>query len=194
MANLIDTVEIAGAAVYGVRQVSYTVEGVVGKDYGAALTAAAFKESTAIEDTMNSYAAVVRPRMRKLEDLGTVMAGLNAGMATLKTKDTESSDKTDKMAVLAEAHSLAAKYGITVTCVAYEYSDGVYKAQMRRDDLYRAQNQVQYEMDKEDNDLKQDMVALNSLMSKRDNAFSAAARLIKKANDAASSTIGNIGG
>ena len=193
MANLIDTVEIAGAAVYGVRQVSYTVDGVAGKDYGAALTAAAFKESTAIEDTMNSYAAVVRPRMRKLEDLGTVMAGLNAGMATLKTKETESSDKTDKMAVLAEAHTLAAKYGITVTCVAYEYSGGVYKAQMRRDDLYRAQNQVQYEMDKEDNDLKQDMVALNSLMSKRDNAFSAAARLIKKANDAASSTIGNIG-
>ena len=194
MANLIDTVEIAGAAVYGVRQVSYTVDGVAGKDYGAALTAAAFKESTAIEDTMNSYAAVVRPRMRKLEDLGTVMAGLNAGMATLKTKETESSDKTNKMAVLAEAHTLAAKYGITVTCVAYEYSGGVYKAQMRRDDLYRAQNQVQYEMDKEDNDLKQDMVALNSLMSKRDNAFSAAARLIKKANDAASSTIGNIGG
>jgi hypothetical protein len=194
MANLIDTVEIAGAAVYGVRQVSYTVDGVAGKDYGAALTAAAFKESTAIEDTMNSYAAVVRPRMRKLEDLGTVMAGLNAGMATLKTKETESSDKTDKMAVLAEAHTLAAKYGITVTCVAYEYSGGVYKAQMRRDDLYRAHNQVQYEMDKEDNDLKQDMVALNSLMSKRDNAFSAAARLIKKANDAASSTIGNIGG
>ena len=193
MANLIDTVEIAGAAVYGVRQVSYTVDGVAGKDYGAALTAAAFKESTAIEDTMNSYAAVVRPRMRKLEDLGTVMAGLNAGMATLKTKETESSDKTDKMAVLAEAHTLAAKYGITVTCVAYEYSGGVYKAQMRRDDLYRAQNQVQYETDKEDNDLKQDMVALNSLMSKRDNAFSAAARLIKKANDAASSTIGNIG-
>ena len=127
MANLIDTVEIAGAAVYGVRQVSYTVDGAAGKDYGAALTAAAFKESTAIEDTMNSYAAVVRPRMRKLEDLGTVMAGLNAGMATLKTKDTESSDKTDKMAVLAEAHTLASKYGITVTCVAYEYSGGVLK-------------------------------------------------------------------
>ena len=86
------------------------------------------------------------------------------------------------------------RYGITVTCVAYEFSDGVYKAQMRRDDIYRAQNQVQYEMDREDNDLKQDMVSLNSLMSKRDNAFSAAARLIKKANDAASNTIGNIGG
>ena len=194
MANLITTEEIPGAAVYGVRQMSYTVEGVAGKDYGAALTAAAFKESTAIEDTMNSYAVVVRQRMRKLEDLGKVMAGLNGGMATLKTKETESSDKTDKMAILAEAHTLAAKYGITVTCVAYEFSGGVYKAQMRRDDLYRAQNQVQYEMDREDNDLKQDMVSLNSLMSKRDNAFSAASRLIKKANDAASNTIGNIGG
>ena len=70
MANLIDTVEIAGAAVYGVRQVSDTVGGAAGKDYGAALTAAAFKESTAIEDTMNSYAVVVRQRTRKLEDLG----------------------------------------------------------------------------------------------------------------------------
>ena len=187
MANLIDTVEIAGAAVYGVRQVTYTVDGAAGKDYGAALTAAAFKESTAIEDTMNSYAAVVRQRTRKLEDLGKVMAGLNGGSATLRTSKQESSDRTDKMSILAEAHSLAAKYGITVTCVAYEFSDGVYKAQMRRDDIYRA------EMDREDNDLKQDMVSLNSLMSKRDNAFSAAARLIKKANDAASNTIGNIG-
>ena len=66
MANLIDTVEIAGAAVYGVRQVSYTVDGVSGKDYGAALAAATFKESTAIEDTMNSYAVVVRQRTRDL--------------------------------------------------------------------------------------------------------------------------------
>ena len=194
MANLIETAEIAGAAVYGVRQVSYTVDGVAGKDYGAALAAATFKESTAIEDTMNSYAVVARQRTRKLEDLGKVMAGLNSGVTTLKVKNTESSDRTDKMSILAEAHSLAAKYGITVTCVAYEFSDGVYKAQMRRDDIYRAQNQVQYEMDREDNDLKQDMVSLNSLMSKRDNAFSAAARLIKKANDAASNTIGNIGG
>ena len=54
MANMIDTVEIAGAAVYGVRQVTYTVDGAAGKDYGAALTAAAFKESTAIEDTMTA--------------------------------------------------------------------------------------------------------------------------------------------
>ena len=181
MANLIDTVEIAGAAVYGVRQVTYTVDGAAGKDYGAALTAAAFKESTAIEDTMNSYAAVVRPRMRKLDELGTLMASLNYAVANLKVKDPESGD-TSSLSNGATAVAIAQRYGIS----------GI-SSTMTRANLYKAQNAVQYEMDREDNDLKQDMVALNSLMSKRDNAFSAAARLIKKANDAASNTIGNIG-
>lgn len=194
MANLIEATKIEGASVYGVAQMGYTVDGVSGKDYAAALTAAAFKEATAIETAVAGYAEVVRQRIRKLEDLGSVMAALNSGVTTLKVKDTESSDRTDKMSILAEAHSLAAKYGITVTCVAYEFSDGVYKAQMRRDDIYRAQNEVQYAIDREDNDLKQDTVSLNSYISKRDNAFSAASKLIKKANNAASSTIGNIGG
>ena len=193
MADLIMATEIAGASVYGVAQMSYAVDGVSGKDYAAALSAAAFKEAVAIERTLSGYSEVVRQRIRKLEDLGQVMAGLNSGVTTLKVKDIESSDRTDKMAVLAEAHSLAAKYGITVTCVAYEFSGGVYKAQMRRDDIYRAQNQVQYAMDKEDNDLKQDMVSLNSSISKRDNAFSTASKLVKKAVDAAGSAIDNIG-
>ena len=154
MANLITATEIAGASVYGVAQMSYAVDGVSGKDYAAALSAAAFKEAVAIEQSLAGYSAVVRQRVRKIEDLGSVMAALNSGVTTLKVKDTESSDRTDKMSILAEAHSLAAKYGITVTCVAYEFSDGVYKAQMRRDDIYRAQNEVQYAIDHEDNDLK----------------------------------------
>ena len=48
-------------------------------------------------------------------------------------------------------------------------------------------------IDKEDNDLKQDMVSLNSYISKRDNSFSTATKLVKKGLNAASSTIGNIG-
>ena len=189
MANLIDTVEIAGAAVYGVRQVTYTVDGAAGKDYGAALAAATFKESTAIEDTMNSYAVVVRQRMRKLEVLGEVMAEINAAISTLPTKDPESDDTTEK-GFGPEIRRKAEEYGIELFLPS-SINAGVYPT---RAGIYRKQNEVQYEMDREDNDLKQDMVALNSLMSKRDNAFSAAARLIKKANDAASNTIGNIGG
>ena len=53
---------------------------------------------------------------------------------------------------------------------------------------------MQYAIDKEDHDLKQDMVSLNSFISKRDNAFSAASKLVKKVADAAGNTIGNIGG
>ena len=39
---------------------------------------------------------------------------------------------------------------------------------------------------------QQDIVALQSFISKRDNAYSTAAKLVKKANNAASSTIRNI--
>ena len=193
MDALIRQVEIEGTSVYGVKQHSYTVDGVAGKDYGAALAAAAFKESSAIERSMNGYAAVVRQRTRKLEELGTVMAGINSGISTLKTKDPESSDRTDKMAILWEAKSLAGKYGVNIECVAAGFENGSYWAQMRRDAIYRSQNQIQYEMDREDNDLKQDMVSLQSLMSKRDNAFSNASRIIKKANNAEQSTIRNMG-
>ena len=181
MANLIDAVEIAGAAVYGVRQVSYTVGGAAGKDYGAALTAAVFRESSAIEATMNSYATVVRQRTRKLDDLGVLMANINYAIGNLKTKDTESSDKA-ALANGTQAITIARRYGISGITTT-----------MTRANLYKKQNEVQYAMDREDNDLKQDMVALNSLMSKRDNAFSNAARIIKKVNNAASNTISNIG-
>ena len=39
MANMIEQNPIAGASVYGVEQYSYTVNGVAGKDYAAALSA-----------------------------------------------------------------------------------------------------------------------------------------------------------
>ena len=190
MANLIETTTIQGAAVYGVEQMNYTVEGISGKDYAAALAAASFKESVAIEQALSGYTEVVRQRMRKLEDLGSVMAALNSAYSTLKTKDIESSDKTDSMSILYDAQSRAAKYGISIEWSSV--SDE--KMRMTRAQVMKAQNNVQYAIDREDNDLKQDMVSLNSYISKRDNAFSTASKLVKKANDAASATIGNIGG
>ena len=190
MANLITADKIEGASVYGVAQMGYTVDGVSGRDYAAALAAASFKESVAIERALSGYAEVVRQRERKLEDLGEVLAALNAAASTLKVKDTESGDKTDALAVLYDAQSLASKYGISLAWSSV--SDG--KMQMTRANVYKAQNEVQYALDKEDNDLKQDLVSLNSYMSKRDNAFSAASKLVKKAANAADATIGNIGG
>lgn len=185
MANMIEQNPIPGASVYGVAQMSYTVDGVSGRDYGAALAAASFKESVAIEKALSGYAEVVRQRTRKIEELGDVMSALNYAVGNLKVKETESSDEA-WVPNSAWVNSTALKYGITL--VFKENS-----ANMRRDSLYKGQNEVQYAIDREDNELKQDMVSLNSYISKRDNAFSTASKLVKKALDAANSTIGNIG-
>ena len=186
MANLITANKIEGAAGYGVEQMSYAVDGVSGQDYAAALAAASFRESVAIERSLAAYSEVVRQRMRKLDDLGSVMASISSALASLKVKDTESSDAA-AVPNSAWVNSTALKYGVTL--VFKENS-----ANMTRANLYKGQNEIQYAIDREDNDLKQDMVSLNSYVSKRDNAFSTASKLVKKANDAASATIGNIGG
>ena len=64
---------------------------------------------------------------------------------------------------------------------------------MKLGNLQKAQTSLQYAIDREDNDIQQDIVTLQSYISKRDNAYSNAAKVVKKANNAASSTIGNIG-
>ena len=194
MANMIEQNPIAGASVYGVEQYSYTVNGVAGKDYAAALSAASFKEAVAIEKALSAYSEVVRQRMRKLDDLGTAMAILNEAYATLKTKEQESGDTTSNMVSLATARDKAALYGVTINITDYTIQDlGIRMCYTTRRNLMNAQNAVQYAIDKEDNELKQDTVSLNSYVSKRDNSFSTASKLVRKALDAASSTIGNIG-
>ena len=194
MANMIEPNRIPGASVYGVEQYSYTVDGVAGKDYAAALSAASFKEAVAIEQALSAYSEVVRQRMRKLDDLGTVMAILNEAYATLKTKEQESGDTTANMVSLATARDKAALYGVTINITDYTIQGlGIRMCYTTRRNLMNAQNAVQYAIDKEDNELKQDTVSLNSYVSKRDNSFSTASKLVRKALDAASSTIGNIG-
>ena len=60
-----------------------------------------------------------------------------------------------------------------------------------RGSVMTAQNNVQYAMDREDNELKQDMVSLNSYITKRDNSYSTASKLTKKYANSAYSTIRN---
>ena len=194
MADLIEPNRIPGAAVYGVEQYSYTVDGVSGKDYAAALSVASFKEAVSIEKALGAYSEVVRQRIRKIDDLGGVMAILNTAYATLKTKEQESGDTTANMPSLADAKATAAKYGVSISITEIDLGGlGVKLCYTTRRDLMNAQNAVQYAIDKEDNELKQDTVSLNSYVSKRDNSFSTASKLVRKALDAAGSTIGNIG-
>ena len=184
MSNLITTSEIPSGAVYGVKQVMYTVDGVDGQDYTAALAAAAFREAVAIEDTTSAFSVVVRQRQQKVSDLGAILAHLSETYAKLKVKD---QSKNDQATVNngAWVNSTALKYGITLVFVANT-------ANMTRANLMKGQNDVQYALDVEDNNLQQDMVSLQSFLTKRDNAYSMASKLVRKSDGAATSTTSNI--
>ena len=195
MANLIAANEIPGASVYGVAQMNYTVNGEAGNDYAAALTAAAFREATAIEVAASSYMAVVRQRQTKVSELGDVLATIASAMASLKTKDPEPGDHSAtswQMDVAFDAaKTICNRYGITLN-VQTKTVDGVLRFYMTRGDLMRSQDDIQYKLDVEDNNLQQDMVSLQSFVSKRDSAFSTASKIISKAHNAAGSAIDNM--
>ena len=57
----------------------------------------------------------------------------------------------------------------------------------------KAQAQTEYEMDMENNDLQQDMITVQGLISKRDDSYSTAAKVLKKVNSTGNSIINSIG-
>ena len=176
---------INGCVVYGVQQMQYTVDGLSGQDFAAALTIAAFRQSTAIEDAASSYVAVVRQRQKKVDDLGEELAVLAKALASMKTGDNqEPSDKSDADSALTTAANMVAGYGIT----SMKVSDN----KITRGDAMKAQNDIKYALDMEDNQLQQDTVSLQGLLTKRDNAFSNASKIVKKALNASAATIGDM--
>jgi hypothetical protein len=185
MAELIKPTEIAGGTVYGVRQMSYTVDGVSDQDYGSAIAAASFKESVAIESSASAYMEVVRQREKKVSELGDVLAVLAKAISTMDPKSNNTDKKSDGDSALVTAKSTCAKYGISLSL-----TDG---NKITFKNAQTAQTNVQYALDKEDNTLQQDIITLRSYITKRDNAYSLASRIIDKANRAASKTINNIG-
>lgn len=183
MSDLIVSEEIPGFTVYGAQQVQYTVDGEANKDYTSAVMCAAFKQAAAIETATSSYTSVVRARQKKIDELGDVLSNIARAMGEVHKK-TKSSDKIT-IPNSGTVKTVAARYGIDMT-----WTDG---DKMTLGNLQKAQTNVQYAIDREDNDIQQDIVTLQSYISKRDNAYSNAAKIVKKTNQAASSTIGNIG-
>lgn len=183
MASLITTETITDNSVYGVQQVQYTINGRSGKNFMDAVAIAAFRQAAAIETATSAYSSVVRARQQKIDDLGGALSNIARAMGEVHKK-TKSGDKI----TIPNANSVktvAAKYGISLS-----WTDG---DKMTLGNLQKAQTNVQYAIDREDNDIQQDIVTLQSYISKRDNAYSNAAKIVKKTNQAATSTIGNIG-
>ena len=102
----------------------------------------------------------------------------------MKTKDQSPDDKSDADDNLKTAAEKAALYGLSMPL-----TDG---NKIKRGDAMKVQNNVRYALDVEDNNLQQDTVSLQSLLTKRDNAFSNASKIVKKALNASAATIGDI--
>ncbi len=195
MANLIVANDISGVSVYGVVQKDYIVDGQERQDYAAALTAAAFREATAIETAASSFMAVVRQRQKKVTELGDVLSTIATAMASLKTKDPSPNDHSSTSwqmdRAFDKAETICDRYSLLLN-VQTKDVDGVLRNYMTRGDLMRAQDDIQYALDVEDNNLQQDMVSLQGYVSKRDSAFSTATKIVSKSLNAADAAISNI--
>lgn len=185
MPALIQSRQIEGLSVYGVPQSEYTVDGVSGQDYAKAVATAALREAKAIEDESGAMAEVLRQRERKLDELGEALAIITKAIGTMKTKNQKSSDKSDEDDRLSDAAATLEKYGLSMK---------VEDKKVKREDAMKAQTDTQYAIDSEDNDLQQDMVTMQGLVSKRDNAFSTAAKLLRKVNATAGEIIQGLRG
>ena len=183
MGSMIQPELLTDNSVYGVRQVQYTVSGESGKSFIDAVTTAAFKQAVTIEDTTSAYTQVVRARQKKIDELGEALSYIAKAVGKIdkktKTSDKITIDNSDYIKTVAN------RYGVSLS-----WSDG---NKMKRGDLQKAQTNIQYAIDREDNDIQQDIVTMQSFISKRDNAFSNASKLVRKTNNAANSTINNIG-
>lgn len=183
MTDYIEANNIVGLKVYGQQQVDYTVDGAIGKDFGTAVARASMLRAVAVEGLTSALTDVVRLRERKLTDLGKALAYISAAAADFN-KDSKTGDTTSSVG-LATARSILKNYGIEYKSIVLSDSTGVIK----NENVGKLQTNVQYEMDKEDNYLQQDLVSVQGYFSKRDQALSMAASLVKKVNNTMSSGI-----
>jgi hypothetical protein len=188
---LVESVVIEGLSVYGARQKNYTVDGVKDCDYVKAASIAMLKEANAIEAETSAYAAVLEARQKKLNELGWALSVIVEAVSSMKVKKPKSGDLSAADSDLRKASEILDRYRRETNSDLRLPVNGSDK--VRRDDATMAQSALQYEIDYETNEMQQDMVTMQSLVSKRDNSYSTAASLVQKINSTASTLIGNIG-
>ncbi|MBQ6470777.1 MAG: hypothetical protein IJJ33_02225 [Victivallales bacterium] len=207
MSTLIETNKIDGFSIYGVQMVDYTLDGVAGKDFGTATALACFASSAAIEAETTAYADILRARQQKLKELADANEAIRNFIDKLPTKDPESDDEIswftdssehgDYISWASTIKTVTSRYGLSCPVKTKEmplpFGRVLYIDSVRRDDLENARAKVEYAMDVEDNDLQQDMIAMQGLIGKRDNSFTTAAKIIKKVGGTGDSMLRNIG-
>ena len=196
MSTLIQTNKIDGLSIYGVQMVDYSMDGVSGKDFGTVTALACFVYTDAIETEASAYADILRARQKKLNDLGAALAIIARVIASFDN-DSPESDDTVRDDDLLVAKELLAPYGVTLNVRILDLSGlglgGNRIIYIRRDDAENGRANVEYALDVEDNDMQQDMIAMQGLIGKRDNSFNTAAKIIKKVGNTGDSMLNTIG-
>lgn len=179
--------DTSGAAVYGTQLRNYAIDGEMGKTFSEVIAFASLRQLHSIEMATSALSSVVRVRQRKVDDLAEVLAVISSAIPSMPSKG-ESGDRwsTISREDIAAANELLAKYGLAKMATN---GDG----QINYATAYQSQNDVQLLLDNESNDLQQNMTSLQSLVSKRDNAFSTANKVIQKGNATARATINAFG-
>ncbi|MCQ2396206.1 MAG: hypothetical protein MJ106_00725 [Lentisphaeria bacterium] len=181
MPELIQTNAIEGFTVYGQQMVDYAVDGMEHCGYSYSIGVAALANTASMERAISGILALTKMRQKKMEDLGSAISVIVKALDTMKKKDQSPGDKSSADVALLYSQAKLAQYGINLKL------DGDFK--IRRDDAGYAQNDIQYAMDNENNDLQQDMITLQSMINKRDSAYSSASKLMNKAEKAGSTII-----
>ena len=185
---MIEMRKIDGADVYGVEQFSYAVDGVENHDYAAALAAAAFKQTAAVEADLDTLNIVVRARQTKLSDLNDALTTVVTALATVKSDgDQGANEKSSEMDALRDARDIARLYGITIHLV------GDNDNQITYGDAQAAMAELKHSTDLESNSMQQDVVTLQNLISKRDSTYKTVISLVKRSLNANTTAIKGMG-
>ena len=171
--------------VYGVKIRNYTFDGKP-VDHSLALAMASLQQSEAIESLLPALNAAIDNRQRKVSDLAVVLATITEAIGSMDPKDNDTSKKSSiSSEKLKTATKLLEKYGIKTMSL----SDG----QVTYKTAYYKQTDVQAALDTENNDLQQHMIQIQGYVTKRDNAFTVANKVLQKENSTARDTINAMG-
>lgn len=194
MTTLIETNKIDGLSIYGVQMMDYSMDGVSGKDFGTVTALACFVYTDAIEMEATAYADILRARQKKLNDLGAALAIIARVIGSFDNDSPESDDTVTDDDLLV-AKELLDPYSVTLNVKILDLSGlgGNRIIFIRRDDAENGRANVEYALDVEDNDMQQDMIAMQGLIGKRDNSFNTAAKIIKKVGNTGDSMLNTIG-
>lgn len=189
MAGLVVETEVNklnGDRVYGCAIPEYSIEGKGTSDFMEAVAMGALFQSFAVEANASAVAALVKVRQTKVMEIGDALASLSEAVASMSSgSDTGRKSKVDSWK-LPEANRIFRKYGIEEMNLD---ADG----QVKYEDAYPKQTDVQLVLDRENNDLRQNMNSLQNMVAKRDNAFAVASKVVDKVVSTAKDTIHAIG-